>query len=225
MKRLIITLLFIFIFCLAKAQVSYFVPPEGKVLVYGSYANGDNTKMIGINKHFFKESVNPDTFVFVCESYSPPDAVQPESRGEVKYYRDGERIFSDPTAIFMGQKGVKISADFLEKKLIFPLVMKVGDKLDDYTITYEIDNEGTMMPMSIAMTNRNIAAKETITTPAGSFDCIRIDQNITSSIMGMTINSSSQTWYGKDCGMVRHQVFMGAGAISDFILIRIENKK
>jgi hypothetical protein len=61
------------------------------------------------------------------------------------------------------------------KYLVYPLNVKAGQTLEDGTMTMNITNDGHQMgDMQMDITNRKVEQAETISTPAGSFDCFRI---------------------------------------------------
>ncbi|SDT66572.1 hypothetical protein SAMN05216490_4714 [Mucilaginibacter mallensis] len=64
----------------------------------------------------------------------------------------------------------------------YPSGMQVGDHLKDATSQMEIDmNNGMTSVMTIQITDRIIAGKENVTTPAGSWNCFKITYKTTSS--------------------------------------------
>jgi hypothetical protein len=56
-------------------------------------------------------------------------------------------------------------------------------------------NGGMMMTMTMTMTNRLVDSRESVTTPAGTFDTVKVtsDMNTESRIMGMPIRSTMKT--------------------------------
>jgi len=124
-----------------------------------------------------------------------------------------------------------INQDYME----YPSGMKVGDHLKDASSQMEVDmNNGMTSVTTTQVTDRTIAGKENITTPAGSWDCFKITYKTTSSTAfkgahADTINSamsqldklraklgkfapkmpsnSSETtvWYAPNFGMVKIQ--------------------
>ena len=78
--------------------------------------------------------------------------------------------------------------------------------------------------MTATISNRTVAAKESVTTPAGTFECLRYDYDATNEIMGRKMKSFVRTWYAKDYGMIKLEMSLeGKKIISNFVLERIEN--
>jgi len=89
----------------------------------------------------------------------------------------------------------------------FPPNMKVGDHLPDYTSQMDMANN---MKMTVKVTDRMVVANESVTTPAGTWDCFKITYKTSSSTMvgglGMKLPSSSNEstiWFAPNVGMVK----------------------
>lgn len=86
----------------------------------------------------------------------------------------------------------------------FPKNATVGSTLPDAHMHMTGTMNGmTIMNTSITITNRKVTASENITTPAGTFSCIVIEEDSETKMMGMTVNNHSKSWYAVGAGMVR----------------------
>lgn len=111
----------------------------------------------------------------------------------------------------MGEtQGIDIS--FEGDGVSVPSELSVGKSLEDGDFSMKIQSDnpalsGMMGGTEIAITDRKVLAKESITTPAGTFDCFKVSSKTTSAtkMMGMTrtVESSSIEWISKEVGMVR----------------------
>lgn len=116
---------------------------------------------------------------------------------------------------------MKIEGDNLE----FPTVLSVGQKLKDGKATMTFSSPG--MPMTfvteINTKDRNVQAKENITTPAGTYECYKISSDIesTSNMMGksFTMTMKSVQWYNAEVGAVRSENYDKNGEMSGYSLI------
>ncbi len=63
------------------------------------------------------------------------------------------------------------------------------------------------MTMNVDVTERVVLRRETISTPAGTFDCVVISEHKVEK--GMTRNrvTTAHTWYARGIGMVRHDTY------------------
>ncbi len=79
------------------------------------------------------------------------------------------------------------------------------------------------MNMDMALTERIVETKETLTTKAGSFDCYKVSQNtaVTMDMMGMkrTTETSSASWFAKGVGMVRTENYDKKGNLMGYSLL------
>jgi len=97
---------------------------------------------------------------------------------------------------------VKIDANDLQ----FPSTMKVGETLPDGTINMSFIGVPIPMNMSVKISNRKVEAFETITTPAGTFECYKMSSTMETK-MGMKMNTSAIQWYAKNVGAIRTETF------------------
>lgn len=86
----------------------------------------------------------------------------------------------------------------------------VGQTLKDASLTITVTGMA-MMNMTIKLYNRKVAAIETVTTPAGTFEkCVKITYNATTKMM-MTIETTGTEWYAKNVGMVKSESYDAKG--------------
>lgn len=92
----------------------------------------------------------------------------------------------------------KISSTGGESAL--PLDMAPGDTLPDVYASVK----ALGMTMKITVTQRRVLRYETITTAAGTFDCLVVRERKVEKGMGRNRHTVADTWYSKGVGMVRH---------------------
>jgi hypothetical protein len=91
--------------------------------------------------------------------------------------------------------------------LEMPSIMKAGDLLKDGDIKMSFSSGGmTVMKMSVSITNRKVEAVESLTTPAGTFECYKISYDIATK-MGINVNMKGVEWYAKGVGMVKSESY------------------
>lgn len=100
---------------------------------------------------------------------------------------------------------VTIEAD----DIVYPLDFTVGEMLKDAHLKMNVSMNNMNMPgTTIDITNRKIEGKETITTPAGSFECLKISSNIKiKNIIGYEMKSIE--WISKGNGVIRTESYRG----------------
>ena len=105
--------------------------------------------------------------------------------------------------VFSKFKGMEVTVKGDGVKI--PSSMEVGQQLSDGATEFKVGMSGmTIMTMSFNMTNRKVEAKESKTTPAGTFDCYKISYDMEMKGMGKRSFHVVQ-WMAKGVGMVRSE--------------------
>ena len=97
--------------------------------------------------------------------------------------------------------GVTITSSGGESSL--PSDMAPGDVLPDIHASVKALGR----TMRITVTERKVLREETISTPAGKFDCIVIRERKVEKGMGRNRHTVADTWYARGTGMVRHDTY------------------
>lgn len=119
---------------------------------------------------------------------------------------DGGTTRLDPESIMSAQiqqyDGMEYS--ITGDDIFFPNTLTVGETLPDASVTMKVDAGMMNITSTVAMTDRKVARKESVTTPAGTFDCYVITYTHTLS-MGMSRTMNSTQWIAKGVGMVKEE--------------------
>lgn len=83
-----------------------------------------------------------------------------------------------------------------------PFEMKKGDTIKDGFI--EIHVKAIKSTMSI--TERKVVAEESVTTPAGTFDSVVLQEKQVDKVLGITTTSYMKSWMVKGMGVVRQEI-------------------
>lgn len=100
-----------------------------------------------------------------------------------------------------------------------PKNMYPGQKLNDVNFTMKSKASGAEMTIITNLTERKVGAKEMITTPAGTFECMPVTGVRKSSmkIMGINRNMGKPTtetiWYSPGIGMVKSENYDAKGKL------------
>lgn len=89
-----------------------------------------------------------------------------------------------------------------------PADIEVGDRLDDSKITVKILNVFTS---TNTYSNRRVTAHETVTVPAGTFDCMLIEDEETFTGTGPF---AVKTWVARGTGIVRQIIYKKDGSVN-----------
>lgn len=130
------------------------------------------------------------------------------------FYMDMES-FLDPNAM-SGFKDMEVSVDASD--LAFPSNMKVGQTLPDGSVSMKVSGGIAMFNMTVNVTNRKVEALESITVPAGIFECYKItyDTDVKSIVR---VTTSTTEWVSKNVGMVRSETYDKKGKLSGYTVL------
>jgi len=104
--------------------------------------------------------------------------------------------------------------------LAFPSSLKVGDKLENASVTIVVKNQGmVLMNWVITISNRIVAAKENITTTAGTFECYKITYDTQTKTRIMTINTKAADWMSQGIGSVKMETYDKNGKMLNYSLL------
>ena len=97
-------------------------------------------------------------------------------------------------------------------------MLKAATPLPVLVITLSINNnQGWKIPSAFlsvfSITNRKVEAIETITTAAGTFDCVKISYDVESKMM-FTIKAKGAEWYALETGLVKSESYDAKGKLT-----------
>jgi hypothetical protein len=104
----------------------------------------------------------------------------------------------------------------------FPSRMEAGQTLPDGNLEMTAKTGGLAFSMNMNVTNRKVEAMETVTTPAGAFECVKISQD--TELKTIIKNKfKTVTWYAKGIGMVKSENYDTRGNLeSSSVLTKLE---
>jgi hypothetical protein len=121
-------------------------------------------------------------------------------------------------AMLDAYKGMEITMK--GDNVAYPSGFKVGDKLDNASINIIVKNQGMVLSnMTITLSNRVVAAKESITTTAGTFESYKITYDIMTKTRIMTINTKAAEWISQGTGIVKSESYDKTGKLLGYSLL------
>lgn len=97
--------------------------------------------------------------------------------------------------------------------LELPASMKAGDLLKDGSMKISFSSNGmNVMNMAFSVTNRKVVGIETITTPAGTFECYKISYDMATKMM-INVKTKATEWYAKGTGLIKSESYSTDGKI------------
>lgn len=88
----------------------------------------------------------------------------------------------------------------------------VGTELPDGSMRITIGDGPVGINMTVDITERKVAAREQLTTPAGQFDCLVLEQAVTSKVL-INVKGRSKEWYSPNIGVVRTESYNKKGKL------------
>lgn len=94
-----------------------------------------------------------------------------------------------------------------------PNDLEVGQELEDANVVLSMSMGGMNMNTTVDMTNRKVEKKETVSTPAGTFDCFVIYSETESKMMMAKQSFPSRMWLAEGVGMVKQETYKKNGEL------------
>lgn len=110
---------------------------------------------------------------------------------------------------------VEVNMDQLE----YPSDLAPGQKLNDASIEVTTSDSPIPMNMKFDITDRKVDSKESITTPAGTFDCLKISYNANSKMSFVNMNYKTVEYLSKNAGAVKTETYKSNGSLIGYTLL------
>ena len=134
------------------------------------------------------------------------------------YKCSGDNLYIDarvsmPQEQMAAYKDMEVKAE--EAFIEYPAGLQSGQSLKDANVKMEVHNKGSIFSvLTLDATNRKVAGKESITTPAGTWDCWKItyDGRFRATIggpsgIGVPFNFKAIEWFAPGFGIVKTETF------------------
>ena len=100
-----------------------------------------------------------------------------------------------------------------------PNNLSVGQGLDDANVAMSIKMPGMNMNIKVDQLNRIVEKKESVNTPAGTYECYVITQDNVSETMGVKQTMQSKLWLAEGVGMVKQETYNKKGDLTTQMLL------
>ena len=105
--------------------------------------------------------------------------------------------------------------DITGTNIELPNNLQVGQTLKDANMNMAIDMGGIKMNMSVDMLNRTVDKKESVTTPAGTYDCFALSYD-SEMKMGMKMKFKIKEWISEGVGVVKSESYNKNGKLMGY---------
>ncbi|MCX2678923.1 hypothetical protein OOZ15_03130 [Galbibacter sp. EGI 63066] len=110
-------------------------------------------------------------------------------------------------------------AEITGTNIELPNSLSEGQILPDANIDIKMNMAGLNMNMTTEISNRKVVGTETITTSAGTFDCMVITQSSSGKMMMVKFDNIQKTWLAKGVGMVKSEDYNARGKLQSSTLL------
>lgn len=147
----------------------------------------------------------------------------------LKYKCEGNRFLFDMNS-FIDKKTLESYKDMKVEMTIdevdIPIGVTAGTTLKDGSIIMKVVSEGPIqMSIKTLITNRKVEAIETITTPAGTFECLKLTQTITTDMGMAKVTIKTVDWISKNVGTVKSESYSKAGKLTSTMTLQSITKQ
>lgn len=127
---------------------------------------------------------------------------------------DGDNFFIDMRS-FLGSMNLAELGEFkiTSTDMELPARMTPGQQLKDASFILEMTSP-IPVTMTSNITNRKVDALEQVTTPAGTFDCIRVSYDTFSKVSFIKTEGRTVEWYTPNIGIVRSEYYDKKGKVT-----------
>lgn len=127
-----------------------------------------------------------------------------------KFYIDMQSMV-DPKSM-EAFKGMEVSVN--SEDLIYPSGLAAGQTLPDANITFSASSGGvSILNLTINITNRKVVGTESVTVPAGTFECFKITYDVETKMM-FKVNASVTEYVNMGVGNVKTETFDKNGKLA-----------
>lgn len=126
------------------------------------------------------------------------------------FYMDMQSLI-DPKSM-EGFKDMEVSVD--ANAMMYPSALIAGQTLPDASITISAATGGVnLMNMVINITNRKVIGSESVTVPAGTFDCYKITYDVETKMMFKIVSSVTE-YINMGVGSVKSETYDKKGKLA-----------
>lgn len=123
----------------------------------------------------------------------------------------------DP-AVMDAYKDMEIT--MTQTEIMIPSKLDIGAALPDAEMTMTVSSNGTqVMQMNFKITERKVEAIESITTPAGTFECYKLTQTTNMKMLFINKTFTSIDWISDNIGSVRSEMYDSKGSLESYRIL------
>ncbi|QLG45937.1 TapB family protein [Costertonia aggregata] len=204
--------------CISNAQSDcsqYYPLEEGATFEYTSYGKKDKVETVA-NYEIVEVTNSGATTKAIMDITMKDHKGKEIYNTEYRFSCTENKVMIDyesliPASMLEGYKDMEMEISGTDIEL--PNNLSVGQELEDANVAVKISMGGMNMNMSVDQINRKVEKQESVTTPAGTFDCMVITNDTKSKMMMANQTFSSRLWLAEGVGMVKQETFNKNGKL------------
>jgi len=225
-KYLFFLLITLFMVFSAKAQdCKIFIPDQEGVKLEYEMKNGKGKSQGTYSQKLVSIEEDGDATVFKLEQIST-DKKGNEMQNTYEFKCVGNTFIIDMNT-FIDEQQMAAYEDMemtvTSDEIAFPSDIEPGMELKDGSINMEVATGPVTLNFSTFISNRKAEAIERITTAAGTFECIKISQDVEGKYGFVKASFTTVDWYVENIGLIRNETYNKKGKLQSVTeLINIE---
>ncbi len=231
MKKILISIILSCVAYIISAQSCYVPTTKGSTWEISQYDKKDKVfQRVEYEVIEVKKNSSSTTYIVEAKSYDKKDELTQTLSFESTCKNDGfvfdmQQIAGMVTTPINASENEDMKVEVEGTTLEFPTMnTPSGTKLKDGSITFKYITDAITTKTTISIFNRILDKVEKKETPAGTFDCIKITADITTTF-GFKIEMSSNEWYADGIGLVFSETFNKSGKrVSHCVLTKLDLK-
>ena len=173
--------------------------------------NYDKNDKLGSVVDYVVKDASGDSAIIYYELIDNKGELILTSEYGIKCENDGISIdFNSLAAPGVMEQYKDMEVDLSGTNLYLPNSLDVGQTLPDADLLMNIKMAPLNMKMTVKIFDRKVEGRETVTTPAGTFECVILTQS-TESKMGVKVAGTSREWYAPEVGLVKQESYNKKG--------------
>lgn len=206
----------------AQPGCSMFYPfREGVALEYASYGKDDKLES---RTHTVVKKVKtlPNGAEALLASTIFDKRDKEQFSGEYTVRCEGGAVKMDASSLLgpgMQQSFSNMEVAMEGEGLVIPGQLKVGQKLPDASTSIRAGTRGVnVVDMTVSVTGRKVVGQETVSTPAGTFDCYKLSQTAEVKMM-ISKSFTTMEFYAPGVGVVRSETYDSQGELEGYTVL------
>lgn len=212
--KLLCSILFLFVSAIINGQNNcskYYPMEEGSSFQYTMYNKKD--KVEGVTDYLVSKVENNGG-----NTTATMEVTFTDKKGKNVFESDynitctGDGIKIDYQSLFPSQmqkqyEDMGMEMDISGTDIAIPNNLSSGQTLDDANVNVSMDMGAMKMNINVETYDRKVEKEESVTTPAGTFNCYLITEKSKSKVMMSNMETSNKVWLSEGVGMVKQETY------------------